>query len=120
MIVRAKDLRKTSQENLRGGKGRIDMTHFMEPEDSYNSGRLFAMATIPPGASIGEHPHIDEYEIYHVVDGEVYVTDNGSDPVKLERGDCMVCKDGDSHSIENKSSRDATMLFLVLFPHDKK
>ncbi len=120
MIVRAKDIKKTSQENLRGGKGRVDMLHFMEPENSWNTGRVFAMATMPPGSSIGEHPHIKEFEIYYVTNGEVHVTDNDSEPIKLVKGDCMICKDGDKHSIENKSDKDAEILFLVLFPQEKK
>ncbi len=114
MIVKAKDLKHTAPENLRDGKGVINMTHFLNPEDSYGTGRLFSVATIPPGSSIGTHDHVGEFEIYYVLEGTVNVADNGL-PAVLNAGDCMICRDGDNHSIENASDREAKVLFLVLF-----
>ena len=114
MIVKAKDLKKTAPENLREGKGVINMTHFLNPEDSCDTGRLFSIATIPPGASIGKHEHINEFEIYYMLEGTANVMDNDQ-PGVLEAGDCMICKDGDSHSIENVSDKDAKLIFVVLF-----
>lgn len=114
MITRASDLVKTAPENLRGGKGAIDMTHIITAEQSCGSGRMFSIATIRPGCSIGMHRHVDEFEIYYILEGAVNVMDNDQ-PATLVAGDCMLCKDGDSHSLENVSDKDAKALFIVNF-----
>jgi Mannose-6-phosphate isomerase len=114
MIKKAKDMRRTAQEKLRGGNGTVHMTHFLEPEESFETGRVFALATLPPGAGIGEHTHEGEYEIYQMLKGTASITDNGV-PALLEEGDCMVCKNGDRHSIENKTNEDIQVLFLVIY-----
>ena len=113
MITRAAEHRKTTLENARGGNGIIPLTHFLNPEDSAGTGRLFAVATIPPGASIGKHAHEGEYEVYYVLKGTVEVLDNDQ-PATMNAGDCMLCRDGDSHRIENKSSETAEVLFLIV------
>jgi mannose-6-phosphate isomerase-like protein (cupin superfamily) len=113
MITKARDLARTSGSNLRGGNGTIDMLHIIKGEESFGTGRLFALATLPPGASIGAHKHEGEYEIYYILQGTAHVMDNDV-PGVLETGDCMVCKDGDSHSIENRGDIDVQALFLVI------
>ena len=114
MIKRAKDMRRTSQDNLRGGNGTVHMTHMIDAEESCDTGRVFAIATLPPGASIGEHVHEGEYEIYQMLKGTASVTDDGV-PQTLNEGDCMVCHNGHRHSIENKTNEDIQVLFLVIF-----
>lgn len=115
MIKKASAQQRTSGTEMRGGKGTVDMTHFLEQAESHGAGRLFAVATIPPGASIGMHPHVGEYEVYYILEGVAHVMDNDV-PGVLEPGDCMVCEDGDSHSIENRGDRDVKALFLILHP----
>lgn len=114
MITRAKDLRTSEHEKLRDGNGTLWMHHFLEEADSGGAGRLFAMTTIPPGSSIGLHTHEGNFEAYYVVEGDVEVTDNGV-PGTLGPGDCMICKDGDNHSVENKSDKDAKIVMLVIY-----
>ncbi|MDR1519270.1 MAG: cupin domain-containing protein [Planctomycetota bacterium] len=114
MITKAKEHRRSQHEKLREGKGKLEMIHFLEEAGSFGSGRMFARAVIPPGSSIGEHPHNGEFELYYMLDGTAQVTDNGV-PGVLETGDVMICKDGDRHSIENKSDKDIEILFLILY-----
>ena len=114
MITKAKDLRRSSFDKLRNGKGVVEMLNFFEEEQSGGVGRLFSVATLAPGVSIGEHKHEGNFEIYYIFQGSAQVTDNGV-PGVLEPGDMMLCKDGDSHSIENKGTEDLVVLFLVLY-----
>ena len=114
MITKSKDLRVSEHDKLRDGNGKIYMQHFMEEADSGGTGRLFVMATIPPGSSIGPHTHVGDFDAYYVLDGNVEVTDNGV-PGTLAPGDFMICKDGDSHSVENKSDKDAKIIMLVIY-----
>ena len=114
MLIKAKDHRKSQHEKLRGGNGKLEMTHFLEEAGSFGTGRVFARAVMPPGTSIGEHPHNGEFEAYYLLKGTAHITDNGQ-PGVLEAGDTLICKDGDRHSIENRSDQDIEILFLVLY-----
>ena len=115
MITKAKDLRHSAAPNLRGGNGVVEMLNFFEKDQAGGAGRLFSVTTLRPGVSIGEHRHEGEFEIFYILKGTLNVTDNGV-PGVLEEGDVMLCKDGDSHSVENRSAGDVTALFLILHP----
>ena len=61
---------------------------------------MIAQITIPVGASIGEHEHVNETEYYIITEGEGTVRDNGTDyPVKA--GEVVMTPNGSTHSIEN-------------------
>lgn len=114
MIKKLADMRHESRENMRGGNGTVTMVHFLEPDEARQKGRLFAIATFPPGASIGEHPHQGEFEIYQILKGTATVADNG-ETATLSAGDCMVCYDGNRHSIANDTDEELEVLFTVIF-----
>jgi mannose-6-phosphate isomerase-like protein (cupin superfamily) len=114
MIRKAAELRHNDEPNLKGGKGTIEIINFLEKEDSYGVGRLFGISIIPPGCSIGDHKHTGDFEIYYFLKGIAHVVDNGKEDV-LVPGDCMVCRDGDSHSIENRGDSNLEYVALILF-----
>lgn len=114
MIKKLNDMRRESRDNMRGGNGTVTMTHFLEPDEARQRGRLFAIATFPPGASIGEHGHDGEFEIYQVLKGTATVTDDGV-TATLQAGDCMVCYDGHRHSIANDTDSPLEVLFTILY-----
>lgn len=118
MIKKAADLKKMRATGMRGGNGTVDMTHFLEEAESFGTGRLFAIATMPPGSSIGKHMHEGNFEIYYILKGAAHVMDN-DEPGILEAGDVMVCEDGDTHSIENRGDEDLVALFLVIYTDRK-
>ena len=117
MIRKAKDLRRSQHSNLRDGDGTLEMLHFFEQEEARGAGRLFSIAIIPPGASIGKHVHEDNFEIYHLLKGTAHVTDNDV-PGVMETGDTMLCLQGDSHSIQNRGEEDVHCLCIVLYGRD--
>ncbi len=116
MIKHLKDLRQDTVSEFRGGKGELQITHFLEVEkDEFNAkGRLFAKNVLKPGASIGLHEHIGDTETYVILSGEGVVNDNGdAKPVKV--GDVIITKNGEKHSIENTGVFDLEFLALILF-----
>lgn len=116
MIKRLKDLRQDTVSEFRGGKGELQITHFLEVEkDEFNAkGRLFAKNVLKPGASIGLHEHIGDTETYVILSGEGVVNDNGdAKPVKV--GDVIITKNGEKHSIENTGAFNLEFLALILF-----
>ena len=114
MIKRKANLRHNQEIELKGGKGTLELVNFLEQEEACGKGRLFAVCSIPPGASIGEHQHQGDFEIYYMLEGVAHVWDNGQEGT-LHPGDCMVCHDGDSHSIENRGREEVKYLAMILF-----
>jgi len=114
VIQRAKDLRIQKAEHLVGGKGTVDIVHFLEKEEACGTGRLFSKNIIPKGASIGYHPHNGEFEIYYILSGTARVSDNGKEEI-LYPGDAMFNPNGNSHSIENIGDEDLEFIAIILY-----
>lgn len=114
MIIRQEEQRTETREKMRSGNLTVGIRHFLEQDQSAGAGRMFAVATIPPGGSIGPHKHEGDFEVYYILRGAAHVTDNG-EPGVLHPGDCMLCRDGDSHSIENRGAGDLEFVALVLY-----
>lgn len=114
MRINREDQKTEVLRNRFGGNGEFTMRHFMTEEEACGAGRIFSVATFPPGASIGYHRHEGEYEIYLTVSGEATIVDDG-ETYTLKEGDSMVCRNGHSHSIENRTDRELEMVFIILF-----
>ena len=101
------------RENVRGGEGTLVFHDFLLAEESFGVGKLFSRTVIPAGASIGEHRHEGEFEVYYVLSGVVEALDSGS-WVALHAGDTHVCASGESHALRNFGSTEAEVLMLIL------
>lgn len=116
MIKHWEDLRQDTVSEFRGGKGVIQMTHFLEVEkDEFKGkGRLFAKNVLKPGTSIGLHEHVGDSETYVILSGEGLVNDNG-DQKLVKPGDVIITRSGEKHSLENTGRFDLEVLALILF-----
>jgi len=113
MIVRKEHLQKDEKTNMRGGKETVELLHMVRGEDLPH-GRLFSHLTIPPGGSIGPHPHEGETEYYYIISGNGVVEEQeGRFPVAP--GDVVVTGGGASHSIENTGDQPLSFIALILF-----
>lgn len=100
MVITRKQMKVEHKEKMRGGEGTVTVVHMADPAGMKHH-RLVADMTIPPGASIGEHDHVNEIEYYVILEGEGIVVDDGKD-VKVGPGDVVATGDGASHSIRNE------------------
>jgi mannose-6-phosphate isomerase-like protein (cupin superfamily) len=99
MIVHRNAMRVEKKENLRGGEGVVSIAHFVDGAVQRHA-RMLAEITLPPGASIGNHPHDHETEYFIFLEGAGVVNDNGTEtPVKP--GDVMITGDGAFHGVKN-------------------
>lgn len=114
MIKKAERQQVRIRENVRGGEGALTFHDFLTPEESFGSGKLFSRTVIPPGASIGEHPHDGEFEVYYLLKGYAEVLDHG-EWAALNQGDVHVCANGESHGIRNPAGTEAEVLMLILY-----
>lgn len=105
------------REGVQGGKGKGDFTTLVSPEELRGHGRLFSRIALEKGASIGEHDHTNDFEVYYILSGKGLVNDNGEEVV-VEAGDVIYTADGAKHSIENIG--DDVLDFLAVVLYDEK
>jgi len=113
MIVQNKLKRQEIKQNMRGGKGNIEITHVTDNEILGKNCRLFAEITVKPGDSIGEHQHLGEREIFYFLQGKGIVIDNGKQS-QIGPGDVMVTPDQSRHSVINTGDEDLVFMALIL------
>lgn len=113
MIKLKKDMETLRVENIGNVEGVILKEQTLTPAEMLNKALMFNKITIPVGSKIKEHPHCDDAEIYYILEGDVKVTDNDT-TIVLAAGDAMFTANGDTHSIENIGTTDATFLAVIL------
>ncbi|MDP4182809.1 MAG: cupin domain-containing protein [Bacillota bacterium] len=113
MIKRSSDMITEIKEQMRGGKGSVNITHIFKQNEINGKSRMIARITLKPGCSIGFHEHVNEEEIYYIVKGKALVDDNG-EKHELNQGDASLTLGGESHSIENIGEEDLEFVAVIL------
>ena len=77
-VYKKADLAEWNRENAAGGKGPLlgsfaFTRHQTAAQDAF---REIGWLTLPPGASIGEHKHTDNEDVYIIVSGKGVFTDS--------------------------------------------
>ncbi len=112
MIHRQGEMPVETREQMRGGRGSVNVRH-LEKEQLPANGRLFARLTIAPGCSIGAHQHTGEAEMFYFERGEGVVTDDG-ESIAVRAGDAMTTLSGHSHSVENTGTDDLVLIAVII------
>lgn len=113
MIQHFADLAK-SDAPLKGGKGTVAAASLLALADFNGKGRLFSHSVLKPGCSVGAHRHDGEMEVIYILKGQGHYDNNGTlEPVVA--GDVTLCRDGESHMLENTSKDDLEFIALILF-----
>ena len=92
MIKRKEAMSMDHKENFKGGTGSLSFVHLFTKEELPKT-RLCSVLTVEPGASVGQHSHTGEGELYVVLDGPVTLQEDGVDHI-LHTGDAEYCSDG--------------------------
>lgn len=113
MVKKAAEMISEIKEQMRGGKGQVEITHIYKQDELRGRARLCARLAINPGCSIGLHEHINEEEIFYIIKGKGIVNDNGADREVVE-GDAVLTGGGAFHSIENTDTVPLELLAVIL------
>lgn len=113
MIKKSNEMLKTVKPEMRGGTGQAVVTDMLNAGEYFGKARLIATITLEPGCSIGEHMHVNEEEVFYIVEGKALYNDNGSSEV-LEKGDACICLAGQKHSIANNSQSDTLIILAII------
>lgn len=101
-------------ERMREGDGTVLVERLLTPEELYEKGRLYAILTLHPGASIGYHIHENEMESFYIVSGKAEYLD-GNETVTLHPGDTALNKSGDGHSVRSIGDTDLVLVAQILY-----
>ncbi len=114
MIIETGNLKTEYRDNMRGGDGRVKITHLVSENELCGKGRLFAQITLEPGCGIGYHTHDADSEIFHILEGCAIYSDNGSEK-RVNAGDVLVCPKGEGHSIKNAGDDRVVLTALIVY-----
>ncbi len=96
-----------------GGNGVARFRDLFTSEDLGGRAEMFSVVTLDPGDSVGIHAHTSNGEVYCVLRGSVWVTEDGAER-ELLPGDAEFCADGHTHGMENRSDSPAEILAVIL------
>jgi len=125
-----KDVENFPVEECHGGEGTIFVRQVLgyepklpvpgNPEDFDTLMNFIHETTLPPGTSIGKHPHEGNEEVYYVAKGRGEMTIN-EDTFVMEEGDACLAKSGSHHQFKNIGEDDLRIVVIeaVLDPADK-
>jgi len=97
-----------------GGTGAVDSTTVLDAADLAGRRLKFVHDDIlPPGASVGPHPHADDEELYVILSGQGEMELDGQvHPVAA--GDAVVVFPGGTHALRNTGAAPLRLLVVCL------
>ena len=113
MIIKANDLPVEQRERMRGGEGTVELAYAATPDMLPPGLRLHARITLPPGASIGEHTHERETELFYVLRGEGEMLEGGEWKT-LSPGDAASTGGGASHALRNTGAAPFVVMATIV------
>ena len=99
--------------NIRGGEGSPLFRFLFSSEELGDRISMLAAVTLQPGESVGVHPHVDNGEVYYILEGRAMVAEDGVE-TELFAGDAEFCADGHNHAIRNHTDEPMTFLALIV------
>ena len=111
MIRRRSEAEVAYKPQIHGGEGFLIFYEMLKPEESAFGMGHFRLATLFPGASIGEHLHDGDEEVYCVYEGEGVLTFDGvAHPVK--EGDFSLVTPGHRHGLKNTGQKEMKIIIV--------
>ena len=113
MIKKKLEQEVEKRSAMRGGTGEIILRHYFKPEEIKARTRLCSEMTLPPGASVGLHDHVEEDELYIIQKGRGIMTESGRE-FEVSVGDAILTGQGASHSIKNPGAEDLVVTAIII------
>ena len=113
MITKSTDLPAEQRERMRGGDGTVRIFHAATADMLPPGLRLHAQITLPAGASIGEHAHEHETELFYVLQGEGEMLQDGV-WMPLSPGDATSTGGGQSHALRNTGDEPLVVMATIV------
>lgn len=113
MIKKKNEVEVLTLENTGIFSGKLFKNLILTKDEMGGRLKAFNKIELPVGSMITDHAHVDDAEIYYILEGEVTVTDNEKVEV-LKAGDVMFTGDGNHHSIKNTGNATAWFMAVIM------
>ena len=114
MIIKFDEIELSHMPNFKGGEKEFAANMFFD-----GTNRMFKGCLVP-GASIGLHTHEDSCEVIFILSGNggIYEQEPSSEMSyrQVQRGDCLYCPKGCTHSLVNPASSEEDLVFYAVVP----
>lgn len=113
MIRYNADMRRMAEDDPADGKGHMTAKTLFTPEEMNGKTGMFAVVTLEPGSTVGEHLHTDECEVYYILSGKAVMIEDGK-RYPVCAGDAELCSVGHTHGMENDSPDPVVFLAIMI------
>jgi mannose-6-phosphate isomerase-like protein (cupin superfamily) len=113
VLRRKEEMEREIRENMRGGKGKVEILHIFKKEELAGKTRLFARLRLEKNCSIGYHNHENEEEVFYIVSGKGRAAEDGKE-YEVSEGDAILIQGGGGHTIKNESDIPLEILAVIL------
>jgi mannose-6-phosphate isomerase-like protein (cupin superfamily) len=97
--------------NMHDGIGILKHASLFSRTDFSSQIQFINVTVIPPGATIGDHTHGADEELYIILEGEGKMSFDGVES-PVTKGDILVNGFNGSHSLENNAEEDMKILVM--------
>jgi mannose-6-phosphate isomerase-like protein (cupin superfamily) len=94
------DLKENIVEKPKDGKGLLHRWDYIKDVIPCSNLTSFSSIELEPGAQIGDHQHLENFEVYCFIEGEGKALDNDKE-VLVQQGDMLITEKGGNHSLTN-------------------
>lgn len=104
-----------NRENAGGGIGPLlgDFAYNRHQTTDQDAFREIGWLTLPKGASIGLHKHIDNEDVYIIISGKGVFTDSHGKQTEVGSGDVTIARPGQSHGLANTGEEPLVFINVV-------
>ncbi len=115
MLRRQSEMKAAVLADCHDGTGKLDCRTVLAGGDSELGIRFMHDDVIEPGASIGEHLHRDDEEVYFVVEGRgTMILDGQKSPIGP--GDVSLVRRGHTHGLVNSPAGPMRLIVFCVRP----
>ena len=103
MFKKANEVAPRIFTDCHGGKGDVVAREMFSRHEVGSGFQFFQDTTVPVGGSIGLHRHLQNAEVYYMLEGEGDMTIDG-EVFAMRPGDISVVESGQTHKLVNTGS----------------
>ena len=112
MLIARDEMKFRTWDNCHDGQGRIHVVELIDKKQREPGFSHVCDMFVEPGASVGEHTHVDDEEIYYILDGEGEMILDGV-PQAVRAGDLVYTKKGHRHSLKCGPGRPMRVMVVI-------
>ena len=92
-----------NREKAGGGIGPLlgEFSYTRNQTGNQDAFKEIGWLTLPKGASIGLHKHINNEDVYIIISGKGLFTDSKGNEIEVGPGDITIARPGQSHALKN-------------------